>query len=89
MKAIMTVTGVDHPGIVAAVATTCADNNVNILNISQTLMDQFFTMILQVDFDDQQLPLEQLQTAMTAVGATQGLEIRVQSEAIFKAMHTL
>lgn len=85
----MTVTGVDHPGIIAAVATACADLEVNIVNVSQTLMGEFFTMILQVEFDDSKVPLLRLQEAMQPVAQSQNLEIRVQAEAIFKAMHTI
>ena len=50
MFAIMTVTGIDHVGIIAAVSTACAELNINIHNVSQTLMDDYFTMILHVAF---------------------------------------
>jgi len=85
----MTVTGLDHTGIIAAVSTALAEQNANITNVSQTLMGDYFTMILQVDFDETQTPLAQLQELMAQVGEAQGLEIRIQSEAIFNAMHRL
>jgi len=85
----MTVTGLDHTGIIAAVSTALAEQNANITNVSQTLMGDYFTMILQVDFDEAQTPLAQLQELMAQVGEAQGLEIRIQSEAIFNAMHRL
>ncbi|AWE42664.1 MULTISPECIES: ACT domain-containing protein [unclassified Actinobaculum] len=89
MRGIMTVTGLDHTGIIAAVSTALAEQNANITNVSQTLMGDYFTMILQVDFDETQTPLAQLQELMAQVGEAQGLEIRIQSEAIFNAMHRL
>lgn len=89
MKIILTVTGHDHVGIVAAVTTQLAKLNVNILNISQTLMDGFFTMILHGSFDDEQQTIQELQEAMKPVAREQELSIRIQSEAIFDAMHTL
>lgn len=89
MRAIMTVTGLDHTGIIAAVSGALAERDVNITNVSQTLMGNYFTMILQIDFDDDVLPLVDLQRTMTDVGKAEGLEIRIQSEAIFDAMHKL
>lgn len=89
MKVILTVTGHDHQGIVAAVATKLTERKVNILNISQTLMDDFFTMILHGSFDDNYQTIQELQEAMAPVADEQKLSIRIQSEAIFDAMHTL
>ena len=89
MRAIMTVTGLDHTGIIAAVAKAAADNNANILNVSQTLMGDYFTMILQIDIDEDVTPLASLQAVMAEVAAEQRLDIRIQSEAIFNAMHRL
>ena len=89
MRAIMTVTGLDHTGIIAAVTTGLAQNNINITNVSQTIMDSYFTMILEIEFDDATLSLPALQEAMNEVGKAEGLEIRIQSEAIFNAMHKL
>ncbi|MCI5825424.1 MAG: ACT domain-containing protein [Arcanobacterium sp.] len=88
-KAIITVTGADHPGIIAAVSTALAQRNVNIVNVSQTLMDQYFTMIMQLEFNDSQLTIATLQEGMNAVGAAQGLVIRVQDEELFTAMNKL
>lgn len=89
MKIILTVTGQDHRGIVASVATKLAERQVNILNISQTLLDGYFTMILQGSFDDSAQTIQEIQEAMAPVAEEQGLKIRIQSEAIFDAMHTL
>lgn len=85
----MTVTGIDHTGIIAAVSQTLAQNQVNIINVSQTLMDEYFTMIMQLEFEETQIALAQVQQAMATVEKTQGLVIKVQAESLFNAMHKL
>lgn len=89
VKAIMTVTGIDHTGIIAAVSQALAENQVNIINVSQTLMNEYFTMIMQLEFDENQIGLTQVQTAMATVEEAEGLVIKVQAEALFNAMHKL
>lgn len=89
VKAIMTVTGIDHTGIIAAVSQALAQNQVNIINVSQTLMDEYFTMIMQLEFDEEQIGLAQVQAAMKPVEEAEGLVIKVQAEALFNAMHKL
>lgn len=89
VKAIMTVTGIDHTGIIAAVSQALAQNQVNIINVSQTLMDEYFTMIMQLEFDETQITLAQVQAAMATVEKTEGLVIKVQAESLFNAMHKL
>ena len=89
VKAIMTVTGIDHTGIIAAVSQALAQNQVNITNVSQTLMDEYFTMIMQLEFDENQIALAQVQQAMATVEQTEGLVIKVQAESLFNAMHKL
>lgn len=85
----MTVTGLDHTGIIAAIATGLANHNANITNVSQTLMGDYFTMILQIDFDENETALPELQEAMSTIGTHIGMDVRIQSEAIFNAMHRL
>ncbi len=89
MKIILTVTGLDHTGIVGAVATELTRQDVNIENVSQSLMDEYFTMIMQCSFDENTQNLADLQDAMKKVGEAQKVKVRIQSEAIFKAMHSL
>ena len=89
VKAIMTVTGIDDTGIIAAVSQALAQNQVNIINVSQTLMDEYFTMIMQLEFDEEQIGLAQVQAAMKPVEEAEGLVIKVQAEALFNAMHKL
>lgn len=89
MFAIMTVTGSDHTGIIAAVTTALAESDVNILDVSQTLMDQWFTMILRIEFNETDTPITALQERLDAVGAQQKVTIRVQSEALFTAINEI
>lgn len=89
VKAIMTVTGIDHTGIIAAVSQALAQNQVNIINVSQTLMDEYFTMIMQLEFEETQIALAQVQAAMATVEETEGLVIKVQAESLFNAMQKL
>lgn len=86
MIAIMTVTGRDHTGIIAAVATACADLHINIRNVSQTIMDEWFTMILHVELPED-LDVASVDERMAAVEDGEKLVISVQSQAIFDAMH--
>ncbi|ORC20646.1 MULTISPECIES: ACT domain-containing protein [Rothia] len=89
MKIILTVTGLDHEGIIAGVTAKLAERKVNIENLSQTLMQGYFTMILQGSFDDSAQSITELQEAMKPVEEEQRVQIRIQSDAIFQAMHTL
>lgn len=88
MKAIATVTGLDHTGIIGAVASALAEKNVNISNVSQTLMDNYFTMIMQLELDPA-TSIQDLQRHLVATEQEQGLIIRIQAEEIFEAMHRL
>ncbi|MCS4489308.1 ACT domain-containing protein [Corynebacterium sp. ES2794-CONJ1] len=89
MFAIMTVTGIDHTGIIAAVSTALAELNVNIHNVSQTLMEDYFTMILHVAFDEDSIDLKMIQERMEAIEKREKLVIRIQSQAIFDAMNLI
>lgn len=89
MFAIISVTGPDHAGIIAAVATELAAMDVNIENVSQTIMEGYFTMILQVAFDESKLDIVTVQERMSGVGERENLAIRVQSEALFTATNEI
>ena len=89
MKAIVTVVGEDRVGIIAGVCTALADFNVNVLDITQTVMQGFFTMMMAVDVSACSVPLAELVTKMDAIGQGMGLSIRVQREDIFEAMHRI
>ena len=87
MKAIVTVVGKDRVGIIAGVCTALADFNVNVLDISQTVMQGYFTMATEVS--ECNVPLGELVTRMDEIGKEMGLSIRVQREDIFEAMHRI
>ena len=87
MKAIVTVVGKDRVGIIADVCVALASYNVNILDISQTVMQDYFTMMMVVKVSDCSVPLAELCKQMEAKGQEMGLSIRIQREDIFEAMH--
>jgi len=87
MKAIVTVVGKDRVGIIAGVCTELAAYKVNVLDISQTVMQGYFTMMMAVDVSECTMPLAQLCKTMEAKGMEMNLSIRVQREDIFEAMH--
>ena len=89
MRIVMTIVGVDRVGIIAKASTLLAANNVNILNINQNITDGFFNMVLIGDLQDAKVSLESLKEQAAALGKELGLEIRVQSEEIFTAMHRI
>ncbi len=87
MKAIVTVTGKDTTGIIAKVCTLLAENNVNILDISQTVMQQYFTMTMLIDLETSEKSVTELSEALEELGKTMGLVIRTQREDIFNLMY--
>ena len=87
MKAIVTVVGKDQVGIIAAVCVKLAEYNVNVLDINQTVMQGYFTMMMAVDVSACKVPLAELVDIMEATGKEMGLSIRVQREDIFEAMY--
>ncbi len=87
MKAIVTVVGKDQVGIIASVCNHLAQHNVNVLDISQTVMQGYFTMMMVVDVSAANKPLAELSMHMEEVGKQANLSIRVQREDIFEAMH--
>lgn len=89
MKAIVTVVGQDRVGIIAGVCTALAEFNVNVLDISQTVMQGYFTMMMAVEVSGCTVPLAELAARMETTGKEMGLSIRVQREDIFQAMHRI
>lgn len=89
MKAIVTVVGKDRVGIIANVCTALANFNVNVLDISQTVMQGYFTMMMATEVSQCSIPLAELSTEMEKIGKDMGLSIRVQREDIFEAMHRI
>lgn len=89
MNAIVTVVGEDRVGIIAAICNKLAQFNVNILDISQTILHGSFTMVMAVDLAQAAAPFGDLSAALEALGGEMGLSIRIQREEIFNAMHTI
>ena len=89
MRAIVTVAGPDRVGIIANVCTALAGFEVNVLDINQTVMQGYFTMMMVVEVSMCNVPLADLVTKMDDIGKEMGLSIRVQREDIFEAMHRI
>lgn len=89
MKAIVTVVGQDRVGIIASVCTQLAGYNVNVLDISQTVMQGYFTMMMATDISQCTIPVAELAKQMEKAGQEMGLSIHVQREDIFQAMHRI
>ncbi len=89
MKAIVSVFARDSKGITAYVTSLLAQNEINILDISQTLMQEYFAMIMLVDLSDCQLPFNELADFLKSKGAERNLDIHIQRQDIFEAMHRI
>ena len=89
MKAIVTVVGKDQVGIIAGVCNTLADNRINVLDISQTIMEHTFTMIMLVKSTEGAPAFDEIQRRLAAKGEDLQLAIRIQREDMFDAMYKL
>ena len=87
MRVVLTVIGQDKVGIIAGVSNTLAECNINIININQNIMQGFFNMVLIGDMSEATVSLQEAKDKVHALGERIGVEIRMQSEDIFKAMH--
>jgi ACT domain-containing protein len=88
-KIIITVIGHDQVGIIAGISAILAENSINILDISQTILQGFFTMVMVVDSTDSKVDIGELRELLSKKGQEQGLEITVQHEDIFNFMHRI
>ncbi len=88
-KAVVTVLGYDRKGIIARVSNVLYERGINILDISQTIVDGFFNMVMVVDLSEPTCPFDELQDALAALGQELGLQIRIQKNEIFEAMHQI
>ena len=89
MNAIVTVIGKDRVGIIAAVCIKLAEMNINVLDISQTIMQGKFTIIMAVDVSEATVSFAEVRDARAELGREMELTIRIQREEIFNAMHTI
>ena len=89
MKAIVSVFAKDSKGITAYVTALLAEKEINILDISQTLMQEYFAMIMLVDISDCAMPFHELSQFLSEKGAERCLDIHIQRQDIFEAMHRI
>ncbi len=89
MRAVVTVMGKDKPGIIAGTSTLLANNQVNILDITQTIVRGIFTMVMLVDIENSKMDLADLSDSLKTLGSELGVEIRIQHEDIFNSMHRI
>ena len=89
MKAVITVVGNDREGILALIATECAQSHINILDVSQTIVDGIFTMTMITNFDNLPTSLDEFAERMEEIGKKNSLIVRVMNHDIFKAMHSI
>ena len=89
MNAILTVVGRDRVGIIAALCHKPSEYNVNVLDVSQTILQGNFTMVMVVDVTGSAVSFAELARALDELGREMGLSIRIQREEIFDAMHTI
>ena len=89
MRAIITVIGQDRIGIIARVTGILAQCRVNVLDISQTILQEFFTMTMLTDLAAMEISLEELSVKLKEAGEEMGLSIRVQHEELFRSMHRI
>lgn len=88
-KTIITVVGKDTVGIIAKVCTYLADNNINILDISQTIVQDYFNMMMIVDMNNASKPFGDIATELEKTGEEIGVKITCQHEDIFNKMHRI
>ena len=88
-KIVITVVGKDTVGIVAAVCTYLAENHINILDITQTILQDYFNMMMIVDVSTMEQTIEERAKDLAAVGEQKGVQVLCQREEIFTSMHRL
>lgn len=87
MKAVITVIGKDMVGILAKVSTACADANANVVEVTQSILDEYFAMIMLIDIDRMSCSLEELKTSIESTVPT--MTVHVMHEDIFNSMHRI
>ncbi|MBS7403029.1 MAG: ACT domain-containing protein [Oscillospiraceae bacterium] len=89
MRAFVTVIGKDKVGIIAAVCNLLAEKKANVLDISQTILQENFTMIMLVDISACSVSFDEMSRLLSELGSSMELSIRIQREEIFNAMHRI
>ncbi|OCG71297.1 hypothetical protein A9G41_03065 [Gilliamella sp. Nev5-1] len=89
MKTILTVIGKDQTGIIAGISQKLYELDINILDVSQTIMDEYFTMIMLLDLSKINVAFDEVKTTLTQTGKKLKVKVNIQREEIFDAMHRL
>ncbi len=89
MNAIVTVVGKDRVGIIAGVSSAMAELNINILDISQTIMDNYFTMIMMVDIAESSADISETRKKLDQTGEEFNVTINLQHKDVYEAMHRI
>ncbi|MBN2617115.1 MAG: ACT domain-containing protein [Spirochaetales bacterium] len=89
MNSVVTVVGKDSVGIISTISGVMADNSINILDISQTIMDGYFTMIMLVDISIATKEIKEIRAILDEAGVKLGVSVTIQHEQVFQAMHRI
>jgi len=89
MKAIICVTGHDSVGIIAGVSAACAEHSANIIDITQSVLKDYFAMVMLVEIDRLDIPFADFAGSLTEMGKQKSLDIHVMHEDIFRSMHRI
>ncbi len=89
MRAVITVIGKDMVGILAGVSTICAENNANVTEVTQSILQDLFAMIMLVDITNTSVDLAELRAKLVSYGEEKGLSVHVMHEDIFNSMHRI
>ena len=89
MKAVITVIGKDSVGILAKVSEACSKADVNIVEVTQSVLQDMFAMVMLIDFNEEKIDFEKLRTDLDAVGEATATKIHVMHEDIFNSMHRI
>ena len=89
MRAVITVIGKDMVGILAKVSTVCAENGVNVVEVTQSMLQEMFAMIMMVDISDCDVPFTAFSEELNALGKEMGLSVHAMHEDIFNSMHRI
>ena len=89
MKAVITVIGKDMVGILAKVSANCADKNINVLEVTQSILQDLFVMVMLVDISGSSIPFSDFAETLDTMGQEIGVKIHTMHEDIFQAMHRI
>ena len=89
MKAVITVVGRDSVGIIAKVSAVCSEHHAKIVDISQSVLSEYFAMIMVVDIDALDVPFTSFVDILTQLGKDNGLDVRTMHEDVFNSMHRI